>query len=176
MAFKLARKESRLGLSIFMTKWLSGSSATGKVMVQREKCVNLSCSTCDYPEEHSEHVLQYKSDNTCKLRDNTILKLRMWIKSVYTQPDKEFFICSELTSWLYNGITVFGLDTSVDPVIFTALRYRFLISYDSLLHRFIFRHIVVFQEDHYSEMSSLKLGTRCGDQLIRRPWKIIHLH
>ena len=36
-SFNLARTESRFSLITFITKWLSGDTATGRVMVQRKK-------------------------------------------------------------------------------------------------------------------------------------------
>ena len=35
-SFQLARKENRFGMNIFITKWISGDTATGSVMVQRK--------------------------------------------------------------------------------------------------------------------------------------------
>ena len=107
-----------------MAKWLSDDSATGKVMVQRKQHINSSCPRYDHPEEYTEHVLQCHSNDMCELRDNTILEMRMWMKSVHTQPDIEFFIFSGLISWLSNDLTVFNLDISIDPVILTAIRYQ----------------------------------------------------
>ena len=65
--FKLARKESRFGLSIFMTKWPRDNTATGKVVIQIKQRVKSSCFRCDYPEEYTEHVLLCQSEDTCEL-------------------------------------------------------------------------------------------------------------
>ena len=45
-SFKLARKESRFGTNIFISKWLSDDTATGKLMVMRKQRINASCPRC----------------------------------------------------------------------------------------------------------------------------------
>lgn len=52
-SFKLARKDSRFGLSMSITKWLSEDTATVKVMVQRKQRVDASCPRYNYPDEHT---------------------------------------------------------------------------------------------------------------------------
>ena len=42
--FATARKESSLSLKLFITKWLSGDTASGKVMVRRKQRQISKCS------------------------------------------------------------------------------------------------------------------------------------
>ena len=123
---KLARKESRFGLSVFITKWLSGDTATGKVMVQRKQRVDISCPRCSHPYEHTEHILKCQSNNICEIREKSRVELIMWIKSIHTQPDIDCFY-QRYQIRLSNDLIVFELDTLIDPVILSAPRYTILL-------------------------------------------------
>ena len=163
-------------MSIFIITWIIGDSVTGKVMDQRKQRVNSCCLICDHLEEYTEYVLQFQSDNICELQNNTILESRMWMKAVHTQLGIAFFIFSGLTSLISNVITVFELDISIDLTILTAFRYHTRIGWDTFLHGLISRHIMIYQQDYYSEISSRKLSSRWGAQLIQCLWVIINLH
>ena len=64
-------------MSIFITKWLSGDTTTGKVTDQRKYYAKSNYHICDHLEDHTEHVLQCQSNGICELRDKTILELCM---------------------------------------------------------------------------------------------------
>ena len=99
-SFQLARKENRFGMNIFITKWISGDTATGNVMVQRKQRIDSKCPRCVFPDENTTHVLQCQDPGICELRDNTLLELRVWMKSVHTQSDIEHFIFHGLTQMI----------------------------------------------------------------------------
>ena len=98
------------------------------------------------------------------------------MKYIHTQLDIDFFVTNGIKSWLTNDLISFGLDTSIDPVILSALKYQLILGWDTLLHEFISRQFVICQQDTYSEMSSRKLSTTWGVQLIHRLWTTIQLH
>ena len=175
-AYKLARKESRLSMNIFMSKWLSEDTATGNVMVQRKQRISSCCPRCVHPEENTSHVLLCQGEGIIEHRQSSLEELYIWMKSVHTQPDIAYFIFKGLQSWLSSGSIIFNLDDTIDPSIFTACKYQLLVGWEAMLHGFISQRLVTCQQDHYSEMSSRKLGTRWGVQLIKRLWSLIHLH
>ena len=92
---------------------------------------------------------------------NALLELCMWMKSLHTQSDIETFIFHGLSSWL-NGDSTFVLDDIIDPVILQACRYQMLLGWESTLQDFLSKRIITCQQDHYSEMSARKLGSRWG--------------
>ena len=98
------------------------------------------------------------------------------MKSVHTQPDIEFIVTNGIGSWLSNGLVSFELDTFIESVILFTLKYQFLLGWDTLLHGFISKKIMIFQQGHYSEISSHKVSSRWGFQLTHRLWTIIKLH
>ena len=87
-------------MNIFITKWISGDTATGSVMVQRKQRIDPKCPRCIFPEEDPRHVLTCQDAGVCELGENALLELRMWMKSVHTQSDIEYFIFHGLSSWL----------------------------------------------------------------------------
>ena len=174
-SFQLARKENRFGMNIFITKWISGDTATSSVMAQRKQRIDTKCPRCIFPEENTTHVLKCQEAGICELRENAMLELRIWMKSVHTQSDIEHFIFHGLTSWLANDSS-FVPDDTMDPVILHACRYQLLLGWESMLHGILSKKIITCQQDHYSESSSRKLGSRWGVTLIKKLWDIIHLH
>ena len=42
-AYAKARKEAPKKIQLFITKWLSGDTATGRVMVRRKECISSKC-------------------------------------------------------------------------------------------------------------------------------------
>ena len=91
-SFQLARKENRFGMNIFITKWISGDTATCSVMAQRKQRIDTKCPRCIFPEEDTTHVLKCQKAGIFELRENVLLELRIWMKSVHTQSDIEHFI------------------------------------------------------------------------------------
>ena len=49
--FGKARKSSPLSLSLFVTKWISNTAATGNIMVARQHQALSNCPLCDAPNE-----------------------------------------------------------------------------------------------------------------------------
>lgn len=109
-------------------------------------------------------------------QENTLLDLCIWIKSVQTQPDIYHFLFQRINSWLSNGAISLVIYNTIDPSILTACRFQLLWDLEALLHGLLSRHIIACQQDHYSELSSCKLCTRWGVQLIKHLRAVIHLH
>ena len=84
--FGKARREATDNLQTFITKWLSGDTATGKVMVARKARLLSNCPRCNHEDEHLVHVLTCGADSTIELRDNLLSDLILWLESVHTSP------------------------------------------------------------------------------------------
>lgn len=94
--FHKARKECLFGFNTFMTKWISGDTATCRVMHIREKRSHANCPRCNAPDDHTTHVLQYQPVDTYIMRLDILTEFRVWLCSVLTYPDIDTF--------MYNGI------------------------------------------------------------------------
>ena len=82
--FEKARHEGRPGLNTFMTKWISGDTATGRVMRMRKRISHSNCPRCNTPDEHTTHVLQCQTEDTCNMRIDALTEFRIWLQSVHT--------------------------------------------------------------------------------------------
>jgi hypothetical protein len=56
-SFRKARKESSFPMQKFISKWLSGDTATGLVMKRRKQRLHAHCTLCGEDDEHLLHVL-----------------------------------------------------------------------------------------------------------------------
>ena len=93
-----ARKESPLKLKIFITKWVSGDTATGKVMVQRKQRLHSNCPMCNNVDKTTTHILQCLEEKICTLKIKLITDLGTWLDTVDTQDQLKTFICDRLAS------------------------------------------------------------------------------
>ena len=56
-SFRKARKECSFPMQKFISKWLSGDTATGVVMKRRKQRLHAHCPLCDEDDEHLLRVL-----------------------------------------------------------------------------------------------------------------------
>ena len=61
-------------------------------------------------------------------------KLKVWLISVYTQPDINTFLYHGILSCLTQCSHPFELDTSVHPTFYLAFIYQITVGWESLLH------------------------------------------
>ena len=83
-----------------MTKWISGDTATCKVMRMRKKISHSNCPRCNSPDEHTTHVLQCQSEDKCSIILDILSEFRVWLQSVHTYIDTKCFLFHGLKSWL----------------------------------------------------------------------------
>ena len=168
-----ARKEARLQLKIFITKWISKDTATGVIMVQRKKRLHSNCPLCHLPNEDTLHVLQCQSSSATSHRTNLLAELTSWLKSVDTHPDITTYINTGLSNW-FNCSPHTLSRHNLDPVTFTAFLTQQSLGWEAFLHGMIAAPIITLQQKHYSTSSSRKTGTRWGINLVSKTWNIIH--
>ena len=85
-SFMTARKEVTLQTKLFITKWLSGDTATGKVMCRRKQRNTSFCPRCGQDNEHLLHVITCPSTEATQLRKKLLSDLNLWFKSRHTHP------------------------------------------------------------------------------------------
>ena len=56
-SFRKARNECSFPMQKFISKWLSGDTATGLVMKRRKQCLHNQCILCGEDDDHHLHVL-----------------------------------------------------------------------------------------------------------------------
>ena len=62
------RNEASFPVKKFISKWVSGDTATGVVMKRRQQRIEDNCPRCKEPHEHLLHVLVCKDNNTSAFR------------------------------------------------------------------------------------------------------------
>ena len=98
-SFSKARKEVSLQTKLFITKWLSGDTATGKVMYRRKQRSTSFCPRCGRDNEHLMHVLICPSEEAIKLREKLLSELIVWFKDNHTHPNITLFFQLGLRKW-----------------------------------------------------------------------------
>ena len=174
--FEKARNEGRPGLNTFMTKWISGDTATGRVMRIRKRISHSNCPRCNAPDEHTTHVLQCQTEDTCNMRLDILTEFRVWLQSVHTHSDIECFLFNGITSWLTMETCSYEPNTTGDPILQIEFRRQTLIGWEALLNGFIVKGLIEYQQQYYKTLGMRKTGNRWGAQLVNRMWTIIQSH
>ena len=100
--FGKARREATDNMQTFITNWLSGDTATGRVIVARKVRIFSRCLTCNSNDEHLVHVLTCRATSTIELQDNLLSDLVLWLESVFTLPTIVNFVHLGLSEWFHN--------------------------------------------------------------------------
>ena len=176
-SFSTARKEASFSTNIFLTKWLSGDTATGRVMVQRKARLGSQCPMCNHNDEHLLHVLTCSSSSATELRNNLLSELMVWLESVQTAPAIENFIHLGLTAWFENPGKVWGNDDAIfshDNNIDEALRSQLHLGWYYFLCGMQTDKFVNIQQEYYEKINSRRLGTRWATNVTQKMWNILH--
>ena len=176
-SFSTARKEASFSTNIFLTKWLSGDTATGRVMVQRKARLGSQCPMCNHNDEHLTHVLTCPSTSAKELRNNLLSDLMVWLESVQTAPAIENFIHLGLAAWFENPGKVWGNDDALfshDTNIDEALRSQLHLGWYYFLCGMQTDKFVNIQQEYYKKINSRRLGTRWATNVTQKMWKILH--
>ena len=176
-SFGKARKEARYHTQTFITKWLSGDTATGRVMVNRKERIFPKCPRCNHEDEHLLHVMTCNSDGTIELRNNLLTELLLWLESVYTSTAIINFINMGLSKWFCNREYIWNADSPIfthDPVEDNAFNCQMKLDWYYFMCGMITTELVELQQLEYSKMNSKKLGTRWATDLTHKLWNITH--
>ena len=175
--FSSARKEVSLGQKLFLTKWISGDTATGRVMCLRKKQLTSYCPRCHQTDEHLVHVLICPSQESVALRHTLLQQLVDWLKSNQTHPRIVLFLKLGLSTWFtdqtyqWHGNSHLFSDC---PKINSALQTQLNIGWYHLLCGFITNDLIDLQQCFFTDIGSLKSSTRWGINLTKQLWNIVH--
>ena len=121
---------------LFITKWLSGDTATGVVMCRRKQRTTSFCPRCGLNNEHLLHVIICSSAEAIQLREKLMAELIQWFKSHHTHPNITLFFQMGLEKWFvdqtyqWQDNSLFFSDT---PDINTALHSQLQVSWYYML-------------------------------------------
>ena len=175
--FGKARREATDNLQTFITKWLSGDTATGKVMVARKARLLSKCPRCNHEDEHLVHVLTCGADSTIELRDNLLSDLILWLESVHTSPTIINFVQLGLSTWFINqhhewnnSSNIFTQNNHEDK----ELQSQIKVGWFYLLCGMITSNLIDLQQQYYTRIDSQKLGSRWAIDFTQKLWQIPH--
>ena len=164
-------------MQTFITKWLSGDTATGRVMKARKARLLDICPRCNNEDEHLLHVLTCRSAETIELRDNLISELLLWMDSVYTYAPIANFVKLGLAKWFSNQNHVWDADSPIfshNVKEDNAFKNQLKVGWYYFLCGMITSDIIDLQQSHYTNIESMKLGSRWAINFTQRLWQIIH--
>ena len=175
-SFRKARKECSFPMQKFISKWLSGDTATGLVMKRRKQRLHAHCPICGEDDEHLLHVLICPDTTSVDFRKPLLTELETWLIEEDTHPDITEYLMTGLTSWFDDP---FGTEPTIRSNVCSIRQAASLqsqeIGWYAFLCGFIVEPLVTCQQSHYSSTQSRRRGERWAIRLIHRCWKILHL-
>ena len=159
----------------FITEWISRNMATGRVMKQRQQCVNDTCPICDEPDEHLVHILTCPHETGVDLRASLLTELRTWLEAEDTHEDIATFLVQGLESRFEDP---YGDELPIhcdDATMARLLGATTELGWFSLLCGYRRKELVRAQQLHYTHsIDSLKSGSKWASTLIVKLWNILH--
>ena len=164
-------------IQLFVTKWLSGDTATGRVMCQRKQRNTSFCPRCGQDDEHLLHVVTCPSPIAAQLRLKLLEDLKLWFKSRHTHPDITSFFIIGLTKWFTDkghfwqaNSEIFSDDNNTNCALWSQLK----ISWYYMLCGMLTEKIILRQQIFYHEISSQRSAQRWATDLIKQLWQFLH--
>ena len=96
-----------------------------------------NCPKCNAPDEHTTHVLQCQTEDTCSMRLDILAEFIVWLQSVHTHIDIECFLFDGIKSWLTMELCSYDNNTTGDPILQIVFRRKLLIGWEALLKVFV---------------------------------------
>lgn len=154
-------------MNIFITKWISDTLPTGKVMQSRKQRIFNRCPRCNAWGEDRLHVL------TCwDARAKLIWNCQMDnFKQFLTQENT----CPEITNYLLSGLTNFRNHPNTSVEAHSQWQREInSIGWLNVVTGFLGNHLISKQSYYYKNMGSRKTGIRWGSKLILQLWGMIY--
>ena len=126
---------------------------------------------CQQENETTTHILRCQNINMGKVRAELMTELKQWLIQKETQSDIVEFLGDGLESWFQSER--YEINENVDSHIRIAFESQILIGWESLLHGFMSKKLIMCQQLHYTSLKRRKLGTRWGIMLTIKLWQII---
>lgn len=101
-AFQKARVNSSAPIQKFITKWLSESLPTGRVMVQRQQRIHDHCPLCQEADEHLLHIVCCPDTRATAFFASELNKFTCWLEKINTHVAIIDFFDNGLDNWRHN--------------------------------------------------------------------------
>ena len=169
--------ERTLQMQVFITKWLSGDTATGRIMCRRKSRNASFCPRCGATDEHLLHVITCPCREASKLRSTTMTNLQQWFDTRQTHPAISRFFIMGFNKWVNNKDHVWRTNSAIFsdcPTINRALNSQLRVSWYYMICGMITKDLINLQQIHYHQLSSLRSANRWATDLIKFFWNFLH--
>ena len=173
-SFRRARRSSKPSRKRFITKWISGNTATGRVMLNRQRRPYSNCPICQEEDEHLVHVLTCPHRDSLTLRTTLVDALKAWLIKEHTHPDVTAFLLQGLTSWFNDPYGNEILLNCADPTSQSTLLEQLELGWFATLSGFLHPNLIELQHRYYLIIRRRKTGRKWASNLIKQFWNIIH--
>ncbi|GFH48897.1 hypothetical protein CTEN210_05373 [Chaetoceros tenuissimus] len=172
--FSRARKTSTYAVRKFVTKWICGSMATGRVMFERQIRSHSRCPHCQEEDEHLIHIITCQNATVTALKSASLSKLSTFLSGSNTDPSFQEFLCNGLQSFLEDP---YGLEPTFDsPTMYHTVAFQSVqrFGWFSLLCGFVPKDILFVQKMHFRRQHSRRSEMAWGTKLISHLWTILY--
>lgn len=167
-AMAYARKRSTTGLLIFMSKWISNTVPTGRVMQRRKQRVFNRCPRCNHWGEDREHILR-----CWDIRANIIWKAGIKkLQQIMTMEDTH----PEIGKFIMDGLNTYKRSSAPLRINHnnTWQTKQQQIGWMNFLTGFFSSTMVEVQQQYYRNNGSRKGGHIWAGKLTLQCWNLIH--
>ena len=174
-AFKKARANSPSPIQKFITKWLSESLPTGKVMVQRQQRIHAHCPFCEAPDEHLLHILCCPDPRASTFFTSELDKLISWLEKIKTHDAIIDFFENEIDNWRQHNMNYAAPTLHFYPVdAQLAFRKQLDIGWFLTLCGFLSPDLLQLQTHYYRSLGRRSSGVQWGQKCIRKLWDLVY--
>lgn len=167
-AFHYARNHAKMGLNIFVSKWLSDALATVIVLQKRKHRIFNRCPRCNHWGEDKWHIVVCWDVRAKVIWDEKLKELQHFITSENTKPD--------IAELIMTGLTHYRNRPNREPPDEQEnwRQEQVGIGWDKFIYGFVSNELVIHQAEHYRTIGSRKSGNTWAGKLILQVWNLIH--
>jgi hypothetical protein len=166
-AFKRARLASDMVTNTFISKWLSNTLPTGKVLQLRQHSISNRCPRCNTWGEDRLHILTCWEVGAKTIWDKGVHKLTLKMIEANTCPDIQQFILNSLANFRKSP----GNQHRYAPHQ-TWARAQHDMGWENFLCGILHCSIIQKQQEYYRSIGSRKGGDRWATNMILQLWSI----
>jgi hypothetical protein len=168
-SFRHARTNVPTGLLKFISKWLSNTLATGKVLQKRRHRIFNRCPRCNNWGEDRLHVAVCWDIRAAIIHKNYLSTLRQLLLSTSTKPEIIEFIIEGLTKFFRQPQTPQSNNSNV-----IWQQEQWSIGWLNFLSGFIGKEMVLIQQAHYKALGRRNKGKQWASKLIVHNWHLLY--
>ena len=173
-AFRKARVNSSAPIQKFVTKWLSESLPTGRVMVQRQQRIHDHCPLCQDADEHLLHIVCCPDTRATEFFASQLDKFTCWLEKINTHVAIIDFFDNGLANWRQNPVAYVPLLHFYPVDAQVAFRKQLEVGWFLTLCGFLSPALLQLQTNHYRSLGRCSSGVQWGQKCIRRLWDLVY--